>query len=61
MAFEFRLPQFTGSDKEQLAQIKSYLYQFIPKLEWALNTLAEQTKQSNHTEQEETQWNGKNI
>ena len=42
MAFEFRLPQFTGSDHEQLAQMKSYLYQFIPKLEWALNTLAEQ-------------------
>ncbi len=42
MAFEFRLPQFSGSDQEQLAQIKSYLYQFIPKLEWALNTLAEE-------------------
>ena len=39
MAFEFRLPQFTGSDKEQLAQLRNYLYQFIPKLEWALNTI----------------------
>ena len=47
MAFEFRLPQFTGNDSEQLAQIKSYLYQFIPKLEWALNTLAEQKTKEN--------------
>lgn len=39
MSYDFRLPQFSGNDREQIAQIKSYLYQFIPKLEWALNTI----------------------
>lgn len=52
MAFQFRLPQFSGSDKEQLAQIKSYLYQFILELEWALNTLAEQKGQNDKNEEE---------
>lgn len=39
MGFDFRMPNITGNDREQLAQIKSYLYQFIPQLQWALNTL----------------------
>lgn len=40
MAFDFRMPQITGStEKEQLEQIKSYLIQFIPQLQWALNTI----------------------
>ena len=43
MAIEFRLPHFTGSDREQLAQMRSYLYQFIPQLEWALNTIEKPT------------------
>ena len=37
--FDFRLPNFTGTDREQLAQMRSYLYQFIPQLQWALNTI----------------------
>lgn len=39
MGFDFRMPNITGNDREQLAQIKSYLYQFVPQLQWALNTL----------------------
>lgn len=40
MGIEFRMPSITAStDREQLAQIRSYLYQFIPQLQWALNTL----------------------
>jgi hypothetical protein len=39
MAIEFRLPHFTGSDREQISQIRSYLYQFIPQLQWALNSI----------------------
>lgn len=39
MAFDFRTPQISGTEKEQLEQIKSYLIQFIPQLQWALNTL----------------------
>ena len=39
MSYDFRMPQISGSDREQLAQLKSYLYQFIPQLQWALNSL----------------------
>ena len=38
-AYDFRMPNITGNDREQLAQIRSYLYQFIPQLQWALNNL----------------------
>ena len=48
MGFEFRIPSITGaSEKEQLAQIKSYLYQFIPQLQWALNTLETASSSNN--------------
>lgn len=39
MSFDFRMPNITGNDKEQLAQLRSYLYQFIPQLQWALNSI----------------------
>ena len=39
MSFDFRMPSITGTDKEQLAQLRSYLYQFIPQLQWALNSI----------------------
>lgn len=39
MSYEFRLPNIVGNDKEQLQALKSYLYQFIPQLQWALNTI----------------------
>ena len=39
MSFDFRMPNITGTDKEQLAQLRSYLYQFIPQLQWALNSI----------------------
>ena len=39
MGFDFRMPNITGTDREQLAQIRSYLYQLIPQLQWALSTL----------------------
>ena len=35
-----RLPNINGkTDAEQLAQIKSYLYQFAGELQWAMNTI----------------------
>lgn len=37
MGIELRMPSINGTDREQLSQIRSYLYQFIPQLEWALN------------------------
>lgn len=41
MPIELRLPNINGmTEKEQLAQIRSYLYQFIPQLQWALNNVA---------------------
>jgi hypothetical protein len=37
---DIRLPNITGkTDSEQLAQIKSYLYQFAGQLQWALSTV----------------------
>lgn len=36
---DFRLPSITGSETEQLSQIRSFLYQFIPQLQWALTQL----------------------
>ena len=40
MGIELRMPNITSaSEREQLAQIKSYLYQIIPKLQWALNNV----------------------
>lgn len=40
MGIDIRLPQITGtSEKEQLTQIKSYLYQFASQLQWALQNI----------------------
>ena len=40
MGLDLRLPNITGTtEKEQLAQIKSYLYQFAQQLQWAMNTI----------------------
>lgn len=40
MGIEIRLPNITGyTDKEQLAQIKSYLYQFAQQIQFALDSL----------------------
>lgn len=40
MSIEIRLPNINGkTDAEQLAQIKSYLYQFAGQLQWALSTV----------------------
>ena len=36
---DLRMPNITGSEMEQLSQIRSYLYQFVPQLQWALNQL----------------------
>jgi hypothetical protein len=38
MAIELRLPDIKGSDREQLKQIRSYLYQLIPELQFAFNS-----------------------
>lgn len=38
MGIELRLPKINGTtEREQLAQIKSYLYQMAQQLQWALN------------------------
>ena len=40
MNIDIRFPNITGdTDAEQLRQIRSYLYQLAPQLNWALNTL----------------------
>lgn len=38
MTFDFRYPQITGStEREQLAQMRSYMIQLVDQLRWALN------------------------
>lgn len=40
MGLDLRLPNITGTtEKEQLIQIKSYLYQLAQQLQWGLNTI----------------------
>ena len=36
---ELRLPDIKGTDREQLKQIRSYLYQLIPELQFALSNV----------------------
>lgn len=52
MSVELRLPSITGAtEAEQLSQIKSYLYQFIPQLQWALSSLETSTPSATETAQ----------
>lgn len=40
MGIDIRLPNINGkTESEQLAQIKSYLYQFVGQIQWALGTI----------------------
>ena len=40
MAVEIRLPNITGTtEKEQLLQLKSYLYQLSEQLQWAFDNI----------------------
>ena len=40
MGLDLRMPNINGAtEKEMLAQIRSYLYQFVPQLQWALNNI----------------------
>jgi hypothetical protein len=40
MGVELRLPDIKGNDREMLVQIRSYLYQLIPQLQFALNDIS---------------------
>ena len=42
---DLRLPDISGSDREQLVKIRSYLYQLIPQLQFALNNVSTSTSQ----------------
>lgn len=45
MSVQLRLPDISGSDREQLVKIRSYLYQVIPQLEFALNNIGTSSSQ----------------
>lgn len=48
VSIELRLPNITAdTEKGQLVQIKSYLYQFAEQLQWALNTMEKGTSSEN--------------
>ena len=41
MVVDLRLPSITGAtEKEQLLQIKNFLYQHVSQLQWALNNIS---------------------
>ena len=47
MGLELRFPNITGQDgASQLAQVKSYLYQLVEQLQWALNNLESTTSET---------------
>ena len=48
---ELRLPNIGGSDKEQLTQIRSYLYQLVPQLQWALENVGDSSITSKKVEE----------
>jgi hypothetical protein len=51
------MPNINGAtEKEQLAQIRSYLYQFVPQLQWALSNV-ETAGSSNYVVQQTTKGN----
>ncbi len=39
MGIELRMPSINGNEREQLVQIRSYLYQLVSQLQWALNNV----------------------
>lgn len=49
MPVQLRLPNIAGSDREQLSQIRAYLYQIIPELQWALNAVDTASKMETPT------------
>jgi chromosome segregation ATPase len=51
MGIEIRLPNISGSDREQLAQIRSYLYQLVPQLQWALENVGDSSITSKKVEE----------
>lgn len=58
MSIEIRLPNITGAtEREQLAQVKSYLYQLAQQLQWAMgymetsnSTAVKETKSSDNSQ-----------
>ena len=46
MGFRFRLPDIKGTDREQLRQLRGYLYQLVPQLQWALDAVGSSRKTS---------------
>ena len=52
MTIELRLPDIKGSDEEQLRQIKSYLYQLVSELRFALGDLDERVEELNRIQNE---------
>ena len=52
MGLDLRMPNINGAtEREQLAQIRSYLYQFIPQLQWALSNIETSSSSGNMVQQ----------
>lgn len=62
MNTELRLPNITGgSDREQIAQIRSYLYQLVPELQYALDLRSREEDRTGAAESPEEGWRSLGI
>lgn len=53
MAYQLRPPRLTGNDRQQIEQLKSYIFQLTNELEFILNDLSGKIDSVNNTESED--------
>lgn len=52
MSYKLKLPNITATnEKEQLAQMKNYLYQLVGDIQYALNDLEKASSNTKQTEE----------
>lgn len=47
MNIDLRMPQFSGTDKEKIQQMHSYMYQLVEQLQWAFSNIESSSGDSN--------------
>ena len=53
MSYKLKLPNITATnEKEQLAQMKNYLYQLVGDIQYALNDLEKAASNTKQTEEQ---------
>lgn len=60
MSIELRRPQFSGTDRDKLQQMHSYLYQLVDQLQYAFETVEPKSGETTVIKQTFTQTSGEN-